>query len=276
LLSREFSPPPLARLFRGSEAVTLRGSWSDPDTTFVGFKAGRNDANHGQLDIGDFVLDALGQRWAMDFGRDDYNLPGYFGKQRWDYYRLRAEGHNTLVINPGAGPDQVLTSTPIKRLVSEPGRAFAIGDLTSAYGKAVRRVERGVCLLNGCDVLVQDEIEWNEREAGKPLDLWWFMHTQASIRGLQGEGHRATLERGTDRLEARILEPAGAQFVSLPAEPLPGSPKPAKQANNDRYRKLTIHLPEVKALRLVVWLSPVSGEAGTGDAVPEVVPLDKW
>ena len=32
-------------------------------------------------------------------GPDDYNLPGYFGKRRWNYYRLRAEGHNTLTID---------------------------------------------------------------------------------------------------------------------------------------------------------------------------------
>ncbi len=276
LASRERLSPPLARWFRGSEAVTMRGSWSDPNTTCVGFKAGRNNANHGQLDIGDFVLDALGQRWAMDFGRDDYNLPGYFGRQRWDYYRLRAEGHNTLVINPGAGPDQVLSSTPITRLVSNADRAFAIGNLTAAYGEAAKRVERGVCLLGGRNVLVQDELEWNEAEAGKPLDVWWFMHTEAAIRGLKGDGNRATLERGAARLEARILEPAGARFISLPAEPLPGSPKPAKQAKNDRYRKLTIHLPEVRTLRLVVLLTPLTGDEEAARSLPEVLPLAEW
>ena len=65
---------------------------------FVGFKGGDNKVNHSHLDLGTFVLDALGQAWALDLGSDDYNLPGYFGKQRWNYYRLRTEGHNTLTI----------------------------------------------------------------------------------------------------------------------------------------------------------------------------------
>jgi len=267
---------PLAKFFRDSEVVTMRGNWTDPDTTFVGFKAGKNNANHGQLDIGNFVLDALGQRWAMDFGRDDYNLPGYFGRQRWDYYRLRAEGHNTLVINPGPGPDQVLTNTPITRFESDAGRVFAIGDLTAAYGPSVQRVERGVSLLNGRDVLVQDEIEWSEAGAGKPLDVWWFMHTQASMDRLQGDGRRALLDRGKRRLEVRLLAPADAQISSMPAEPLPGSPNPANQANNERYRKLVIHLPEVQTLRLAVLFTPLADGEETSLSEPEVVPLVEW
>ena len=46
-----------------------------------------------------FVLDAGGVRWAADLGPDDYDLPGYFGRQRWSYYRLRTESHNTLLID---------------------------------------------------------------------------------------------------------------------------------------------------------------------------------
>ena len=97
---------PLDKYFRGAEVAVMRSDWENPQALFVGFKAGDNKANHSHLDLGSFVFDAAGARWAMDLGADDYNLPGYFGKQRWDYYRLRAEGQNTLVINPGPGPDQ--------------------------------------------------------------------------------------------------------------------------------------------------------------------------
>jgi hypothetical protein len=158
--------------------------------------------------------------------------------------------------------------------VSNPDRSFAIGNLTAAYGPAVKRVERGVCLLHGREVLVQDEIEGQETGAGQPLDVWWFMHTQAAIGGLEGDGTRATLERGSRKLEARILAPAGARFLSLPAEPLPGSPKPAKQAGNDRYRRLTIHLPQVTTLRLAVLFTPLAGEGSKVETT--VTPLAEW
>ena len=72
-----------------ADAVTLRSRWQDTDATFVGTKGGELGASHGNLDAGSFVLDALGVRWAHDLGGDDYALPGYFGSQRWTYYRLQ-------------------------------------------------------------------------------------------------------------------------------------------------------------------------------------------
>jgi len=43
------------------KVMTLRGKWNDRNAWFVGFKAGDNKANHSNLDIGSFVLDALGK-----------------------------------------------------------------------------------------------------------------------------------------------------------------------------------------------------------------------
>ncbi|MBI3461855.1 MAG: heparinase II/III family protein, partial [Planctomycetes bacterium] len=97
---------PLDWHFQRVSVVFLRGAWNDANATYVGFKGGDNRVNHGHLDLGSFVLEALGQRWIADPGPDNYNLPGYFGSQRWSYYRCRAEGHNTLVINPEPAPDQ--------------------------------------------------------------------------------------------------------------------------------------------------------------------------
>ena len=169
---------PLDKYFRGAEVAVLRSDWENPQALFVGFKAGDNKANHSHLDLGSFVFDAAGVRWAMDLGADDYNLPGYFGGQRWTYYRLRAEGHNTLVINPAAAPDQdPAAKTQITRFESTPKRAFAIADLTPAYAKNASRVWRGIALLDREKVVVQDEIR-----ADKPVELWWFMHTPASVR----------------------------------------------------------------------------------------------
>lgn len=90
---------PLDKIYEGVQAAFLRGSWTDPNTIWIGAKGGDNKANHSHLDLGTFVLDSQGVRWALDFGGDDYNLPGYFGKQRWTYYRLRTESHNTVLID---------------------------------------------------------------------------------------------------------------------------------------------------------------------------------
>jgi hypothetical protein len=239
---------PLDKYWRNVEAVTLRSGWNDPQAVFVGVQARSHAFNHEHLDIGSFVLDALGQRWAVDLGADDYNLPGYFGSQRYDYYRLRAEGHNTLVIDPAAGPDQdPKAACGIRRFASDPDWAFAVADLTDAYGTRAKRVERGVALVDRRTLIVQDEIE------GARGAILWFMHTPASIQ-LENGDRRALLTLDGKRLEARIVSPESARFEVRAAEPLATSPHPSKQKGNGNVRKLTIRLPGGDALLSVAFI----------------------
>lgn len=170
---------PRAKYFRRAEVVTLRSRGGGAPELFVGFTGGDHKANHSHLDLGTFVLDALGERWVVDLGADDYNLPGYFGGQRWTYYRLRAEGHNTLVLNPEAslGPDQDPRATaPIVKFDARPGWSGAVTDLSAAYAKHARQVQRGLALVEDRQVLVQDEVR-----AAPPAAVWWFLHTPAEI-----------------------------------------------------------------------------------------------
>jgi hypothetical protein len=262
---------PLDRYFRGAEVAVLRSDWENPRALFVGFKAGDNKANHSHLDLGSFVFDGAGVRWAMDLGADNYNLPGYFGGQRWNYYRLRTEGQNTLVLNPGQGPDQDPTAnTRITRFESTKERAFVIADLTPAYSKNARQVWRGIALLDRDKVLVQDEIQ-----ADKPVELWWFMHTPASVR-IADDGRTANLQQAGMQLHAEILSPVDARFQIMDAQPLPTSPHPERQAKNERIRKLAIHLAGISNARLAVLLAPTPpNEAGTGQA-PKLSTLSEW
>jgi hypothetical protein len=260
---------PLDKYWRQVEVVTLRSVWNDPQALFCGIQAGSNLVNHNHLDLGSFVLDALGQRWAVDLGADDYNLPGYFGKKRYEYYRLRAEGHNTLVINPDAGPDQDVRATArIARFVSQPDRAFAIADLTPAYARHAQRVERGMVMLDRRSVLVQDEVE------ARAADVWWFVHTMAKV-ALADDGRSATLSLGKAKLLARLLSPAEARFELRDATPLPASPSPQGQRTNAGVRKLTVHLAKVDRLQLAVLFTPCTGKTEPS-VPPQVAPLAKW
>jgi hypothetical protein len=245
---------PLDKYFRGTEVVTLRSDWENPKALFLGFKAGDNKASHSHLDLGSFVFDALGARWAVDLGSDDYNLPGYFGNQRWNYYRLRAEGHNALVINPESGPDQDPSAAArIIRFESKPERAFGIADLTQAYRQNARKVWRGMALLDRQKLLIQDEIQ-----ADKPADIWWFMHTSADIKRVGVNSIMMHLPGG--QLRADILAPEGATFLFIDAQPLPASPHLERQAKNGHIKKLALHLKDVKETRIAVLLTPVIDE----------------
>ena len=264
-------PPPLDKYYRNSEIALMRSAWDDKDALFVGFKAGDNKANHSHLDLGSFVLDALGTRWADDIGADDYNIPGYFGKQRWTYYRLRAEGHNTLVINPSAEPDQEPRAvSKIIKFDSKPSRAIAVTDLTAAYAKQATQVRRGLAMLDRKQVLVQDEVQ-----AKAPSEIWWFLHTRAQPQ-VSADGATATLTQGTARLQARILSPAQAVFQVLKAEPLPDSPHPKENGNNNRVHKLAIELKGAQDVRLAVLLTPLKEGETEPATKPQISPLANW
>jgi len=261
---------PLAKHFRGADIVTFRSAWNDRDALFAGFKAGDNKANHSHLDLGSFVFDALGKRWAVDLGAENYNLPGYFGKQRWTYYRLRAEGQNALVLNPGADPDQdPAAAARLERFESKPARAFAIADLTPAYAKQARSVRRGIALLDRQRLLLQDEVR-----ADTPVDAWWFMHTPAEI-DVSADGQTAILKQGDATLRAALLSPENAKFETRAAEPLPSSPNPAGQNRNEGIYKLTVHVGNLRELRIAVLLTP-QRNALTPLPAPPARKLAEW
>ncbi|MDF2927422.1 MAG: coagulation factor 5/8 type domain protein [Paenibacillaceae bacterium] len=268
----------LDKYFRGSELVTSRSSWGSPDAVFTGLKAGVNGTNHGDLDLGTFVMDALGVRWAEELGPEDYGVPGYWsdgvGGQRWTYYKKRAEGQNTLVVNPGYGADQAETASgQIIRFESGPTETFSVAELTQAYAaQGVDSWQRGVKLFDHRrQVLVQDELS-----AAGPVDAWWFMHTRADI-DLAADGRSAILKFEGEQLQASILSPAaGARFIAMDAAPLWSSPDPEAQSVNLGMRKLAIALEDVEQLQLAVLFTPLpNGEAPQG-MPPAVEALADW
>ncbi len=268
----DVKPLPRAGYFRGSEVAAFRSQWNDPQAFYVGFKAGDNAVNHSNLDLGSFIVEAQGQRWVVDLGPDDYNLPEYFGKLRWTYYRLRAEGHNTLVLMPDDKPDQnPKAKTKVIRFVGDDDPApRAVADLTPAYADRAGMVKRGIIVPGLEQLLIRDEIELKHKG-----DAWWFMHTPADVVIID-EGRVAQLAIKDKKFTVRLLEPGSARLQVMDATPLPTSPQAPKQAQNKGIRKLAIHLQNVEQVTIIVQLVPQGP-----DALPtahELVgqPLNQW
>jgi hypothetical protein len=238
---------PLDARYQDTHLAFFRSAWNDKDALYVGFKGGDNTANHAHLDLGTFVLDALGQRWAVDLGPDDYDLPGYFGAERWTYERLKTSGQNTLMLD-GANQD-TKAAAPLTVFRTSADTGFAIADLTAAYaGSGATRANRGIALRdNRSRVLIQDEIE-----TSKPVDLTWTMHTLADV-DIQGD--RALLSQGGVTLEARLLSPPGATFTVEDVEiPPPQQPAPG-------LHRLLVRLPDVTSVQLAVLFTPSRGSS---------------
>jgi len=257
--------PKLDKHFRGPvEVAVFRSAWDDPDALFFAVKAGFNRVNHAHLDLGSFVIDALGVRWASDLGADDYNLPGYWegrtdSGKRWSYYRLGSLSHNVPLINNRH--QAVRARTKFQTFRSTPARVTATVELTSAYPVA-KKVVRGAALLGRRRVLIQDEFDFKG-----PREVAWGMTTAAKITL---DGNRATLTRDGKQLRAEILSPAGAVFAKESAEQ-----KPPEKTNRG-YRRLMIRLPGVDGhVTVAVLLSPVWPD-GKDEPPPRLKPLAEW
>lgn len=261
--NRKFSDPaarvaleavPRSRKFDGVQVALLR-SGRGTAGTFVGIKGGDNRTNHAHLDLGSFVLDQGGERFADELGADSYTLPGYFGTKRWSYYRLRTEGQNAITLDgENQNPEGAAKIISFSADVDHP---FAIIDLTGGYPNAEKML-RGVALDPDGSLTLQDEIE-----ANKPVNVVWNFHTEASI-AIQERA--ATLTKSAVQLHATIVEPANAVFAF---EPTPISPP---QRSSGKTKRLTIHLPEkVKSTRIIVRFSP---QPAIGKL--PIRPLDSW
>lgn len=260
---------PLDLHFRGvADLAVFRSAWNDPRAIFVGFKAGENSFHHNHLDLGSFVLDADGVRWAVDLGPDTYELPGYFDNKarRWEFFRLNNHSHNT--VTPGGALQRRQIEAPITAFGSAPERAFAVANLTPAYPDEATSLHRGIALLDRARVLVQDE--YRPAKPGTPLR--WGMVTRAKIE-LSGDGRSAILTSQGRTLRVEVLEPAAAR-LSI------GSTRPPTRAENQNEGTALLAIdfnpaPDSGLTRLAVLLSPID-EKWPRPIQPVLTPLADW
>lgn len=249
---------PLVQSFQRTDQAYMRSAWHDPNAWYVAFKGGDAHASHGHLDLGTFILDAEDQRWASDLGPDNYGLPGYFGPQRWSYYRMRTEGHNTLTID--AQNQDLDAKAPLARVGAMGNTIYAVANLDQAYKGKLSSWNRGIALLDKQRVLVQDEIA----PAGT-ADVVWNFHTFAAVK-IEANGRTATLTRDGEQIEARVLAPANARFTTVSAQaPPPNAPNPG-------VTNLVIALPHQTESETIAVLFAKPGDT----ARPEVSPLSIW
>jgi hypothetical protein len=216
------------------------------------------------MDLGSFVLDALGKRWALELGMEEYEIRDFLlqsgqVEERWEIYRLGTESHNTLVIDQTY--QHPASRAPIVRYQSTKNKAFAVANLSEAY-PTTRGVMRGVAMLDRSKVLVQDEIA-----VDGATDVAWGMLTEAEI---QLEGSTATLTLGATHLQVRLLQPANHNFAIESCDP----PEPQKQ--QPHVRKLALRLQPEKNVTIAVLLTPYRSGEPVPAAAPAAEPLMRW
>jgi len=202
---------PLHWLGRGENPVVVhRAAWDDPDALYLALKGGSPTLSHAHMDVGSFILEADGVRWAVDPGMQVYSsllsagidLWNYHqNSPRWDVFRLGPESHNILRFN-GAAP-LVTGSGAVAGFQGEGATPHSIFDLSSLYSDQVRTVHRGSAFLPGGRVLFQDE--WTAKD--QPVEAAWQMLTRADVTVQPGE---IQLSEKGKTLTLKVLAPADA------------------------------------------------------------------
>ena len=216
------------------EIIAMRDTYAEGQT-FVGIKAGNTVYAHSHLDAGSFVFDSKGKRWAHDLGQDNYNL--YYKYNHWDVFRLRAESHNTLIINPDKTPGYVLGSrADVVEFVDTPDRVKAVIRTTDLYGaeRGVEASRRGYLFVDGrSSLVIRDEVKLTRESL-----LRWHMCTDATAKI---SGNRAVLRDKNDPEKYITVEFMANCDIELGFErqlPLTTSPEIPEQAKNEGFYRL--------------------------------------
>lgn len=259
----------------GNDNASFRTSWGE-NGLFAAIHFGKNNAYHGHLDMGTFILNVGSTRFFHDFPPDNYNLKPYSGT-----YRFRAEGHSTLVINPSKENDQLRTAmATLGRVQADESKdRFAIADMSKAFpGKEVLR---GLMLCKDTEaVVLQDEITVLPEDR-----IVWAAQTKAQI-ALAEDGRSAVLTLDGKRLYAAILSEE-LTFAVCDCEPTELSPEvePARseganifrpQATNEGYQKLVIDASGKNAYTVAVAFLPLGENEVAPKALPPLKKLAVW
>ncbi len=234
--------------FSGETAVAAMRSGWDRDDIYLGFKGGYNQADHGHMDIGSFVLDADEIRWAVDLGGDHYDsLPGYFDfdNRRWNYFRCNNKGHNTLVIDDHIQNKNARVD--IDEFYSAPDSAFASIDMSKAYIERAQNVVRDFIMKNNRQtVRIEDHIRfWSHESHAR-----WGMITAADVNVM---GTRAVLQQDGKYLAAKLIAPADGEFEIVSTKP-----DDPREDPNDGTRMLAVFIEADadKESEIIIELTP--------------------
>ena len=247
---------PKVHHFSGIDTVVMRSGWKE-GAVFAGLHGGQNYAGHGDLDIGQFVYDALGERWFCDMGGENYNVEGYWDAEsndgiRWKYYKKRAEGHNTLVVNPDRSGGQEYTARGrIIEFNDTPDGEKAVLDLYPAYAGKVMPGAKRTLELKGETVKISDDLCFP-----KPSEVYWFAHMRGVEAEISPDGKSVSLAKNGKQIKVRLIS-EDMRFELMGCELLSGEPSVQGEHCRDGYRKLVIHCVDTKKFTVSVEIEPV-------------------
>jgi hypothetical protein len=254
---KQATPEELSWMGRGTNSIAMfRSSWTEPKAIYLAIKGGSPSVSHGHMDVGSFVLDADGVRWAADLGPESYhkiesrgmNLWGRSqDAERWRIFRYNNLSHNTLVVN--GQYQRVEGNAPIIRYSDEEPFPHVVFDMSDVYKGQLAKVLRGAVILPTKEVLIQDEF----KATNKSAKVRWAMVTPAQVSIESNKS--ALLKKEGKTMHFNVLTDKDIQLRTYSTEPKADYDAPNR---GTRLIGFEVSLSPGQRTRLAVVLSPSS------------------
>jgi len=164
--------------------AAMRTSWNR-DGIYLGFKGGTLQTGHAHMDMGSFIMESDGVRWASDLGMQNYETletkgMDIWGKTqdatRWKIFRINSYSHNILTVD--SLQQRVNGRAAIDKFSDKAGNTYAISDLSTMYEGQLASMKRGVAIKDEKYVVIRDEFTSLDRAA----TVRWAMLTSADVK----------------------------------------------------------------------------------------------
>jgi len=263
-------PDNLCWVGRGSNPVAMfRTSWTDPDALYLAIKGGSPGVSHGHMDVGTFVIDAQGLRWAVDLGPESYHKIESLGMnlwgraqdgQRWTIFRYNNLSHNTLVVN--GQHQRVKGSAPIIRYSAAKSFPHVVFDMSDVYDEQLAQAYRGAALLPAGKIIIQDEFKATDQSA----TVRWAMVTPAEV-SLESDKSALLKQKGKS-MRLTVITNEKIQLKTYSTEP-----KESYDAPNPGTRMIgfEVSLSSGQAVRTTVIIAPPSANTKDSMNLPSVL-----
>lgn len=204
--------PPKKKLWAGkgkTPVALMRSSWTDSAAIYVGFKGGSPSTNHGHMDVGSFVMESDGVRWAIDFGREDYRLLESQNiniwkfdqdSERWGVFKYSNLAHNTLTVNGQL--QNVKGYAPLIDFSETADSTTATMDLSTLYPQ-LTALKRKITIADAENVTIKDLYGGGSEES----TIRWSMLTDAMVK--LSDAKTALLTKDGKQLKLQVDAPHG-------------------------------------------------------------------
>lgn len=162
-----------------------RSGWKDSTDSYLAVKGGSPLTPHAHMDVGSFIYEANGIRWAMDLGMQNYYSLESKGIDlwnqsqeggRWKVFRLQNTAHNTLTINNM--PHLVKGKADFEEVFKTDDKKGVKVNLTGTFAHTMDQVKRSA-YLDASNILV---IEDSLSSGDSLVTVTWNMITPANAR----------------------------------------------------------------------------------------------